>query len=186
MNKTSIRNLAFAAALALSLGATGIANAQGPMMGGMPMLSPEQQATVQKLNTEFFSATTSLRQQIMSKQAELNAQVNSTTPDTAKIETISKDLGALQGKLLVERAALNAKLTKEGLPAAGHGMMGGMEMGGMMGGMMEGKGGMMGGKGCMEMMKDMGAMQHGAGGMGGAAPSDAATSAGQHNQPGHQ
>ena len=177
MNRISIRNLAFAAALAVSLGATGIANAQEHMMGGsMPMLSPEQQSTMQNLHTEFYSATASLRQQIVSKQAELNAQVNSTAPDTAKIEAISTELGTLQGKLLVERAALNGKLTKEGLPFAGHDMMGEM---------MEGKGGMMGGKGgCMEMMNNMGGMQHGAGGMGGTAPSTTTTPAGKHNQPG--
>lgn len=144
------------------------------MMGGMQTLTPEQQETANKLNAEFTAATTGLRQEIMNKRTELNAQINGTTPDATKIEALSKEIGALQGKLLAERASLNAKLTKAGVPPMGQGMMNG----GMMG---QGSMGMQG-QNHMEM-EDMGTMMRGADGGNHGHNQPAG---GQHNQSGHR
>ena len=172
MNKLSCRGLITAAIITAVISAASFVYAGGPMMGGMPALSPEQQTKAQKLNNDFFAATNALRQQIMSKQAEINAQMFSLTPDAGKIEALSKELGGLEGKLRVEVIKLNAALTKEGIPTTGPGMgmtgdgmtHGGMMHGGMMGGgMMHGGmmgGGMMGAKnGTCPMMGGMGSMR---------------------------
>jgi outer membrane murein-binding lipoprotein Lpp len=49
-----------------------------------------------------------LSQQIYAKQAELNAQMNSATPDRNAIETLASEIGALQGKLYAESVTPNA------------------------------------------------------------------------------
>ena len=196
MKKSSLHTFALAAVVAASLGAVSIANAQshmtdgakghmsgastqGHMMGGMQTLTPEQQETAKKLHAEFATATTGLRQEIMNKRTELNAQINGATPDATKIEALSKEIGVLQGKLLAERASLSAKLTKAGVPAMGQGMMNGE----MMNGGMMGQGTMgMNGQDCMEM-GDMGTMMNGANGgnIGHNQPAG-----GQHSQSGHR
>ncbi len=189
MKTSSIRTLALAAAIAASFGVAGIAAAennmpgtgmqghmmggmQGDKMGGMQVLSPEQQETARKVNEKFFSDTPALRKELTGKQAELTAQLYSTTPDSTKIEGLSKEVGALQGKLMAARAKGNADLVKAGIPAMGQGMMGGMGMGGM------GMGGM--GMDC-KMMQGMGGMKHGNGNNENDQPAGE-----QHNQPGHR
>ena len=211
MKKSSLHTFALAAVVAASLGAVSIANAQdhmangaqnhmngasaqGHMMNGMQTLTPQQQETAQKLNAEFVTATTGLRQEIINKSNELNAQVNGEAPDATKIEALSKEIGVLQGKLLAEQAILNTKLAKAGVPTMGHGMMnGGIMNGGAMGhgamghGMMNGsamgQGAMgMNGQGCMKM-GNMGAMMNGAhGGHNG----HNQPAGGQPNQSGHR
>jgi len=80
-------------------------------------LTPEQAAKMEQFCAESRAAMKPIRQQIHAKRAELNEQINSTVPDKGKMETLAKELGALQGKLYLERANVNVKLIKEGLPA---------------------------------------------------------------------
>ena len=92
----------------------------------------------------------------------------SANPDKAKIESLSKEIGTLQGKIRVEQATLNSKLTKEGLSGYAN-CPGGMGMGMHDGPMHKGQGmkgkhgdmsGMMGN--CPMMQQgDHAGMQHG-------------------------
>lgn len=118
----------------------------GMMGGGMNALTPEQQATMQKLHAEHAAATAELRKQIFAKESELDAQIYGEKPDEAKIDALTKDIGALNAKLYTERVKLHRQLAKEGI----------MPMGGAGCGMMAGKGGMMGGG--MKMHGGMGGM----------------------------
>ncbi|KHK00352.1 periplasmic heavy metal sensor [Desulfovibrio sp. TomC] len=115
----------------------GMMNGQG-MMGGNMMtgLTPEKQAAVQKIHADFNAVTASLRQQLTSKQYELNAQIYSATPDDKKVQALTKEVSDMRAKLFEAQVALQGRLTKEGLPT-----MGGM---GMMGSCMIGGNGMMG------------------------------------------
>ncbi len=154
MKTATIRMMALALAATAIFAFAGLAQARG--MGGgyghggghgygqgynAPALTADQQAKAQKIFATHTAAVQPIQQQMIVKQAELQAQMISATPDSSKIEALSKEIGALRGKMLSERANLNAQLTKEGLPVgSGYGMGQGMGRGGMGQGM--GRGGM--------------------------------------------
>jgi zinc resistance-associated protein len=107
----------------------------GPCGGpGQVQLSPEKQAAFQKLQEAYDNKTVQLRADLEVKRAELNAASVAATPDTAKIQALSKDIGDLVGKLTAERAQFRVQVAKEIGPAGlagcpglggGHGRMGG-------------------------------------------------------------
>ena len=108
----------------------------GPYQGGNGPyggMTQEQQVAAQKMHAEFYAATDGLRQQIMSKEAELQAQMYSASPDSKKIEGLSREIGELQGKLMVERNKYTSRMSSEGIPA-GMGYGGGYGHGGRHGG----------------------------------------------------
>ncbi|EHJ45937.1 hypothetical protein DFW101_3752 (plasmid) [Solidesulfovibrio carbinoliphilus subsp. oakridgensis] len=136
--------LALALAMVSLLGLSGLANAQmmGPgMMGGHGMgmmggpmsgLTPEKQAVAQKLYNEHYTATAQLRQQLFTKQSELNAQLYGGATDDKKVQALTKEINDLLAKMYDAQVALQNQLTKEGIPAmGGMGMMGPGMMGGM-------------------------------------------------------
>ncbi len=144
--------LALALTMVSLLGLSGLANAQmmgpgmmgGPgmgMMGGHGMgmmggsmsgLTPEKQAVVQKLYNEHYTATAQLRQQLFTKQSELNAQLYGGATDDKKVQALTKEINDLLAKMYDAQVALQNQLTKEGIPAmGGMGMMGPGMMGGM-------------------------------------------------------
>ncbi len=59
--------------------------------------------------------------------------MTSSTPDAAKIDSISKDIGALEGKIRAECAKVSKQLGAEGLPCVGMGGGMGAGMGSCMG-----------------------------------------------------
>ena len=87
-------------------------------------LTPEQAAKMQQFYAESRAAMEPVIQQIRAKRAELNAQISSATRDKGKIETLARELGALQADLYIERANLHDKLVKEDLPATFRGNYG--------------------------------------------------------------
>lgn len=143
--KTRMNILTLSLALAALLGLANLASAQGPMMGGPGMmggygygmgmisgLTPEKQAAVQKLYTDYSLATEPVRQQLFAKQSELNTLYYSGTTDTAKVQALAREIGDLNTKLYSAQANLRKQLAAEGVPASGMGMGGmGMGMGGM-------------------------------------------------------
>ena len=139
---TARHSMVAALALVTFLGLSGLANAQmmgSGMMGGQGMmhgnmmtgLSPEKQAAVQKIYADFNAGTASLRQQLTSKQYELDAQLYSATPDDKKVQALTKEVSDLRAKLFEAQVNLQSRLTKEGVPSS---YMGGMGCCGMMGG----------------------------------------------------
>ena len=163
MKKFNLGIMALALMATAFIGFAGVANAgmgHNSACVSNQNLTPEQQAKMEKMHTEFLAATETTRQQLIMKNAELKAQMTSSNPDTAKIESISKDLGALEGKMRADWVKFKKLLGAEGLPCVGMGAGMGKGMGGCMGSGM--------GSG---MMKDCGAkmagMHGGNGGNGG-------------------
>lgn len=112
--------------LATSFAFAGSGLAQGPwgrgcggsygQMESAPQAAPEQLAKAQKLRDAYFQSTITLRGQLHETKAALSALMAALTPDKAKIEATSQELGILRGKLNAERAELMAQLRKEGVP----------------------------------------------------------------------
>ena len=59
--------------------------------GGTPMTA-EQQAAAQKIYDDYYSQTSALRQQLTSKRYEYNALLTASSPDTAKINAVAKEM----------------------------------------------------------------------------------------------
>lgn len=135
MKKTTLRTTSLALAAILVLGVAGVSQArgQGGWAGGPGYnapISPEQEEKANRIFDSHYARMDSVRQTLITRQAELDAQMSSPTPDKAKIESLSREIGELRGKMLAARADLRAQLDKEGLPTAyghmgpGYGRMG--------------------------------------------------------------
>jgi zinc resistance-associated protein len=125
--------LALTSSLAMARGGMGGGQGGCPGSGGgWGQLSPEKQATFQKIHDAFAAKTAQLRADLGVKMAELNALSVGTTPDQAKIEAVTKQIGELQAKLLAERTQFRIQVSKEVGPGVGGGGCPGM--GGGMGG----------------------------------------------------
>ncbi|MGE9985986.1 periplasmic heavy metal sensor [Desulfovibrio sp. SGI.169] len=126
MKKTTLRTTTLALAAMLVLGFAGISQARGydDCAGGPRYnapLSPEQREKAQSIFNSHYAKMDSVRQALITKRAELDAQMSSPSPDKGKIESLSKEIGELRGKMLAARVDLRAQLDKEGLPTAcGH------------------------------------------------------------------
>lgn len=127
MKKTTLRTTSLALAAILVLGFAGISQARGH--GGWDdgprynaPISPEQQEKAEKIFSSYYEKMDSVRQALITKRAELDAQMSSPSPDKAKIESLSREIGELRGKMLAARTDLRAQLDKEGLPM-GYGHM---------------------------------------------------------------
>lgn len=156
------RSLTAAFALLALLAVSSLALAQpygrgpGGFLAGVPQ---EKQEQVAKLYSEGRQKIYELESRKWTRQAELNALLAQSKPDTSKIEALAKEIGNLSSMVYQERVALQQRILKEtgvNLPlAGGHGagcpgMGGGYGPGGcpmMSGGYGPGAGGcpMMGG-----------------------------------------
>lgn len=124
------------ALIALSLMALGSApalaqhhwgNGQGmwQQSGGSP-LTTEQQAAAQKINDDYYTQTSALRQQLTSKRYEYNALLTASSPDSAKINAVAKEIEALNQSLDEQRVKRDIAMAQAGVPrGAGMGCGGG-------------------------------------------------------------
>lgn len=128
MNTVFIKKILMAAICfsVIGAGASFAAPGQGyeTHEGYRPALTEEQKDKAKALFDEHRKATDADRQKLIIKEAELKAQIHSVTPDAAKIESISKEIGEIRGRMLAARVKLDTQLEKEGLPLKGpHGGM---------------------------------------------------------------
>jgi hypothetical protein len=131
MEKTMKKKIA-AVALVFSLATVGIASAQGGSRYGREYQNPSMQgqmyqqvdkATRDKLDT-FFGETKDLRKQIMMKQSERQALMQSDNPNPLEVSKISGELFDLQ-TTMQDKAKAAGLDTYLGGPCMGMGMMGG-------------------------------------------------------------
>ncbi len=94
-------------------------NGVGPQ--GYSQLTTEQQATAQKLHSDFYEQTRALRQQLTSKRYEYNALLTADIPDSTKIESVAQEMEALGQKLAQQRVKFDVALAQAGIPR-GEGM----------------------------------------------------------------
>lgn len=83
---------------------------------GQP-LSQEQMDTAKKIFDNSYAGMEATRRALAAKSAELDAQLSSQNPDNAKIESLSREIGELQGKMLAARADVRSQLEKAGIPS---------------------------------------------------------------------
>lgn len=110
----------------LTLGAAGAAFAQpdnedfqGP--GREQPLTPQQLEQAKKIFQENYASTDAIRQQLAAKREQLNTVLSSDNPDKGQIESLSRQIGELRGKLLAARVDARKQLQQEGLPSDAYG-----------------------------------------------------------------
>lgn len=87
-------------------------------------LAPEQQAQLNSLNQKFFNETSNLRNSIWNKQNEMAQLLNGENPDTAKLQTLNKELSALKSQMADKRLAYRletGKVAPQGAYGGGYG-----------------------------------------------------------------
>ncbi|EAS3555956.1 periplasmic heavy metal sensor [Salmonella enterica] len=118
-NKSAIALIALSL-LALSSGAAFAGHHWGNndgmwQQGGSP-LTTEQQATAQKIYDNYYTQTSALRQQLISKRYEYNALLTASSPDTAKINAVAKEMESLGQKLDEQRVKRDVAMAQAGIP----------------------------------------------------------------------
>ena len=76
----------------------------------------EQQAAAQKIYDDYYSQTSALRQQLTSKRYEYNALLTASSPDTAKINAVAKEMEALNQSLDEQRVKRDVAMAQAGVP----------------------------------------------------------------------
>lgn len=147
-NRTLILTLSAVAVLAL--GAVSFAGpgrghgyGMGPGMMGSGLganLSDEQRTALDKAHDEFVARTESLRNDLNTKDLELQAELSKAAPEQARVTALTKDINALRGKLFEEQTAFRATLAKDFGLRNGQGHGRGMGYGRGMGQGMTGRG----------------------------------------------
>ncbi|EBX7760033.1 TPA: zinc resistance sensor/chaperone ZraP [Salmonella enterica] len=118
-NKSAIALIALSL-LALSSGAAFAGHHWGNndgmwQQGGSP-LTTEQQATAQKIYDDYYTQTSALRQQLISKRYEYNALLTASSPDTAKINAVAKEMESLGQKLDEQRVKRDVAMAQADIP----------------------------------------------------------------------
>ncbi|EBS7636551.1 zinc resistance sensor/chaperone ZraP [Salmonella enterica] len=118
-NKSAIALIALSL-LAMSSGAAFAGHHWGNndgmwQQGGSP-LTTEQQATAQKIYDDYYTQTSALRQQLISKRYEYNALLTASSPDTAKINAVAKEMESLGQKLDEQRVKRDVAMAQAGIP----------------------------------------------------------------------
>ncbi|EHJ0298176.1 zinc resistance sensor/chaperone ZraP [Salmonella enterica subsp. diarizonae serovar 60:k:z] len=118
-NKSAIALIALSL-LALSSGAAFAGHHWGNndgmwQQGGSP-LTTELQATAQKIYDDYYTQTSALRQQLISKRYEYNALLTASSPDTAKINAVAKEMESLRQKLDEQRVKRDVAMAQAGVP----------------------------------------------------------------------
>ncbi|EBO4688434.1 zinc resistance-associated protein ZraP [Salmonella enterica] len=118
-NKSAIALIALSF-LALSSGAAFAGhhwgNNDGMWQQGASPLTTEQQATAQKIYDDYYTQTSALRQQLISKRYEYNALLTASSPDTAKINAVAKEMESLGQKLDEQRVKRDVAMAQAGIP----------------------------------------------------------------------
>ncbi|EBD6448632.1 zinc resistance sensor/chaperone ZraP [Salmonella enterica] len=118
-NKSAIALIALSL-LALSSGAAFAGhhwgNNDGMWQQGASPLTTEQQATAQKIYDDYYTQTSALRQQLIFKRYEYNALLTASSPDTAKINAVAKEMESLGQKLDEQRVKRDVAMAQAGIP----------------------------------------------------------------------
>ena len=80
--------------------------------GANQALTPEQQSKLNTLDQSFFNETSTLRNNIWSKQTEMSLLLNGENPDAAKLQTLQKELSGLKAQMAEKRLAYRLETRK--------------------------------------------------------------------------
>ncbi len=79
-------------------------------------LTPEQQAQARQILNESYASLQNTREELAYKRSLLDQQLASSSPDSATIEKLSREIDELKGKMLAGRVAARSRLQQRGLP----------------------------------------------------------------------
>lgn len=120
MRKLSARISLFSIAslLCLSFMTADLVHAKDRMDEGRPeiQLTAEQKEKAKAIMEQYRANTQADREALKTKNEELRSLMDSPNPDRSKVEALCSEIGALQGKRLLNRFDLRQELVKEGLP----------------------------------------------------------------------
>ena len=104
------------------------------MMGSSSGLSAEKQASLNTMRDAHYKKMTPLVFELRARQAELDSLLTATNIDKNKVSAVSKEINALNGKILAEKNDFRRQVFElTGYLMGGHGMGGMKCMGGMKG-----------------------------------------------------
>ncbi|GAB6037432.1 hypothetical protein JCM15519_19910 [Fundidesulfovibrio butyratiphilus] len=128
-----IVTLVVAALAVVTMSSLAMAQPWGRGMGGwLAQVPQEKREQVLKIFSEGRKKIYDLESRKWDKQAELNVELSSAKPDSAKIEALAKEIGTLGAQAYQERVALQQRILKDtgvNLPLAGGCGGSGMGMG---------------------------------------------------------
>ena len=118
-NKSAIALIALSL-LALSSGAAFAGhhwgNNDGMWQQNAAPLTSEQQTAWQKIHNDFYAQSSALQQQLVTKRYEYNALLTASSPDTAKINAVAKEMESLGQKLDEQRVKRDVAMAQAGIP----------------------------------------------------------------------
>jgi zinc resistance-associated protein len=79
---------------------------------GYKNLTPEQREQLDAVHKKFYDETVQLRNDLRIKRAELNAALNTTTPDVEKAKAFQKEISDLQAAMAQKRIDLEVEVRK--------------------------------------------------------------------------
>ncbi|HKI49505.1 MAG TPA: periplasmic heavy metal sensor [Desulfobacteria bacterium] len=88
--------------------------------GNNAALSPEQQQKLNTLDQKFFNETSTLRNNIWSKQTEMSLLLNGENPDVEKLRALQKEITELKGQMAEKRLSYTLE-TRKVAPQATYG-----------------------------------------------------------------
>lgn len=101
-------------------------NQEGMWQHNASPLTAEQQNTAQKIYDDYHAQTRALRQQLTSKRYEYQALITASSPDSAKINAVAKEMASLNQSLDEYRVKRDIALAEAGVPRGmGYGGCGG-------------------------------------------------------------
>lgn len=118
MKKVFLNPAIFSLTLALcfSFLTCDLASAKKGDYGSEIQLTAEQKEKAKAIFSKNREAISDTRQLLKEKKEQFKQLMESSNPDRAQAQTLSGEIGDLQGKLLLNRFDLRQQLVKEGLP----------------------------------------------------------------------
>lgn len=106
----------FVAAMMLTASQSQAASGDSPWINSYgPQMNPQQMEMAREIISRNFADMDSTRQTLAAKRQELDAHLASPNPDPARIESLSREIGELRGKMLAARAQIRSQLAQKGL-----------------------------------------------------------------------
>lgn len=80
-------------------------------------LTQQQQMALQQILAENSAKLAPLHEELATKEAELQGELDSTAPDQGRITALSREIGELRGRIMSAQVEMRGKLVNAGIPA---------------------------------------------------------------------
>lgn len=79
-------------------------------------ITTQQQVAAQKIYDDYYSRTSALRQQLASRCYEYNALLSASSPDSARINAVAKEMETLRQSLAEQLVKRDVEMARAGVP----------------------------------------------------------------------